>query len=311
MSSAFSARAAHDDEDSYSSDDSEEDNYGAHYTSFCCTHATHSSPVSEPLVYFDNCSNINVIRDEPLALALRREKTPTKITGSIPGKLHATHSADLGDLGRGVFNPDFSRNLLSEDAAVRAGYRIIRDSSTDNTYQLIKAPRPPLVFTLNPEGTFSIPVSTFMDHFKDLYATSNSTDIDRSNIIFTKRQRERAATYHQDHQHCLGHTHPDRIIAALRAGLLVNAPYTEADVRNAQIIYGPCPTCSRTKGTRHRQTGHYPALPSTPGEYLAGDLFMIMGILFSLITCRLIKLRCVTRLANKGASEVSRAIRSG
>ena len=40
-----------------------------------------------------------------------------------------------------------------------------------------------------------------MDHFKDLYATSNSTDIDRSNIIFTKRQRERAAIYHEDHQH--------------------------------------------------------------------------------------------------------------
>ena len=131
-----STTTVHDDEDSYSSDDSEEDNYGAHYTSFCCTHATHSSPVSEPLVYFDNCSNIKVIRDAPLALALRREKTPTKITGSIPGKLHATHSADLGDLGRGVFNPDFSRNLLSEDASVRAGYRIIRDSSTDNTYSI-------------------------------------------------------------------------------------------------------------------------------------------------------------------------------
>ena len=83
----------------------------------------------------------------------------------------------------------------------------------------------------------------------------------------------------------------------------------EADVRNAQIIYGACPQCSKTKGTRHHQSGHYPDYPSTAGEHLAGDLFNIMGILFSIITCRLIKLRCVTRLKNKGVSEITRAIR--
>ena len=34
-----------------------------------------------------------------------------------------------------------------------------------------------------------------------------------------------------------------------------------------------------------------------------------MGILISVISCRLIKLRCVTRLQNKKAMEVTRAIR--
>ena len=80
-------------------------------------------------------------------------------------------------------------------------------------------------------------------------------------------------------------------------------------MRNALIIHGECPTCSRAKGTKHRQTGKYPVLPTYPGERLAGDLFSIMGILFSAISCRLIKLRCVTRLQNKGAMEVTRAIR--
>ena len=127
--------------------------------------------------------------------------------------------------------------------------------------------------------------------------------------MFTKRQRERAALYHHDHAHCLGHVHHDRIIQALRTGILTHVPYTEADVRNAQVIYGPCPHCSRTKGTKHFQIGSYPEYPSTPGEHLAGDLFTIMGILFSIITCRLVKLRCVTRLRNKGASEVTRAVR--
>ena len=50
-------------------------------------------------------------------------------------------------------------------------------------------------------------------------------------------------------------------------------------------------------------------MPERPGERLAGDLFAIGGILFSLISCRLIKLRCVTRLQNKGAAEITRAIR--
>ena len=220
---------------------------------------------------------------------MRREQVVTKITGSIPGKLTATHSAELGDQGRGCFSAEFSRNLLSEDAAIKAGYRIIRDSASDHSYKLIKDKRPPLLFHRNAEGTYSIPMSDFMAHFKDLYTTSNATDIDRSSIIFTKRQRERAALYHEAHNHCLGHAHHDRIIAALRGGLLTHVPFTEADVRNAQIIYGPCPTCARAKGSKHRHIGHYPFLPSTPGEYLAGDLFTIMGILFSLITCRLVK----------------------
>ena len=297
-------------EDSDSSDDDNMDTAAyANFTSFFCTHATSFSTSDEPHVYFDNCSNLNIIRDRALALNLRTEPIVTNITGSIPGRLTANQSAELGDLGRGCFNPNFSRNLISEDAALKSGYRIIRDSATTSSYQLLKDKRPPLIFSANPEGTFSLPLSRFLAHFNDLYVSSHSTDVNRSDIIFTKRQRERAAIYHHDHQHSLGHCHHDRIIAALRGGLLMNVPYTEADVRNAQVIYGPCPQCTRTKGTRHHHIGTYPNLPSTPGEYLAGDLFTIMGILFSLITCRLVKLRCVTRLSNKGASEITRAIR--
>ena len=45
----------------------------------------------------------------------------TKISGSIPGTLTANVSADIGDLGRGCFNPAFSRNLISEDSVLKAG----------------------------------------------------------------------------------------------------------------------------------------------------------------------------------------------
>ena len=298
------------DSDSDDSDSEPEKDAKANYTSFTCICSTSGSrPNMDDLVYFDNCSNLNIIRDQSLALNPRTEKTTTKITGSIPGTLTANISADIGDLGRGCFNPSFSRNLISEDSVLKAGYRVFRDSDQDRSYTLIKDGRPPLIFRGNSEGTFSISSHELRRHFTDLYSTANSSDVDRTSLIFTKRQRERAAIYHHDHAHCLGHVHHDRIIQALRVGILTNVPYTEADVRNAQVIYGPCAYCSRTKGTKHTQLGTYPDYPSSPGEHLAGDLFTIMGILFSIITCRLVKLRCVTRLRNKGASEVTRAVR--
>ena len=215
-------------------------------------------------MYFDNCSNLNIIKDKELALHVRKESVTTRITGSIPGALASNQSAELGDLGRGCYDPSFSRNLISEDAAIRAGYRVTRDSGNDSHYYLHKEGRPPLVFTANAEDTFSIPTSLLRQHFGDLYATSNSTDVQRESVVFTKKQRERAAKYHFDHQHCLAHLHHDRVIKALRTGMMVDVPYTEADVRNSLVIYGPCSICSRTKGTKHTQTGHYPSVPAYP-----------------------------------------------
>ena len=297
-------------EDGDSEDEEEEDddylNKGTSFSCICSTRAT--SSIS--MIYLDNCSNLNVIKDKELALNIQKEKVATRISGSIPGTLTAQVSAELGDLGRGCYDPKFSRNLISEYAAIRAGYTITRDSSADNKYYLRKVGCPPLVFSANDEGTFSITVHEFKRHFNRYYGgVSNMTDVNRREIVFTKRQRERAAVYHFDHSHSLSHLHHERVIMALRKGLITNVPYTESDVRNALIIYGPCAECSSIKGTRHRQVGHYPVLPDAPGERLAGDLFTIGGVLFSLISCRLIKLKCVTRLQNKSASEITRTIR--
>ena len=307
---AHSTYAA-DASDSDSDESEDEDEEGtANATSYTCICATRCTSLSDSqLVYFDNCSNLNIIKDKELALDIRTEKVTTRISGSIPGSLASNQSAAIGDFGRGCFDPLFSRNLISESAVIKAGYRVKRDSATDNNYYLMKEGRKPLVFRANAEGTYSTTSKEIIEHFHDHYATANLTDVQRETMVFTRRQRERAAQYHFDHSHCLGHLHHERVIKALRTGMITDVPYTEADVRNALIIHGECPTCSRAKGTKHRQTGKYPVLPTYPGERLAGDLFSIMGILFSAISCRLIKLRCVTRLQNKGAMEVTRAIR--
>ena len=303
------AHATTGDEDEKSDEEESDQDIEREGTSFSCICSTRASSPSDGLIYLDNCSNLNVIRDPILALNVRREKVATRISGSIPGTLTAHVSAEVGDLGRGCYDTGFSRNLISEDAAIKAGYTVSRNSAQDNRYYLRKEGRPPLVFSANGEGTFSITIDDFRRHFSDRYAVANMTDVDRGSVVFTKRQRERAAVYHHDHSRCLAHLHHDWVITALRKGLITNVPYTEADVRNALIIYGPCPECVKTKGTKHRQTGHYPIMPEAPGERLAGDLFTIGGVLFSLITCRLVKLRCVTKLQNKGAGEITRAVR--
>ena len=273
-------------------------------------HAEATSAFDDNKVYFDNCANINLIKTTSLAIDTHSRGPKYKIRGSIPGSIDIETSGGIGDFGRGPVSERLSRNLISEAAALAAGYDVIRDSRVDDSYYLRKTGQDDLVFVKNSEGTYSMDAERFRLHFKHLYATANPTVVERTIRFFTKSQRERAARYHRDHETTLGHIHPDRVIAALKAGMIINPPYTEQDVRNAEEIYGKCQYCSKIKGTKHRQIGTYPAPPLRPGEKLVGDIFSIMGVGFCLISCRMIKLRTIKRIKNKGADQLVRAIQS-
>ena len=67
------------------SDEEETDNMEGGPVTFSCICSTRSSAPTEELIYLDNCSNLNVIRDRDLALNVRKEKVPTRISGSISG----------------------------------------------------------------------------------------------------------------------------------------------------------------------------------------------------------------------------------
>ena len=157
------------DEESENGDE-EHDEFQHEGSSFSCICSTRATSPVDNLIYLDNCSNLNVIRDRSVAINIRREKVATRISGSIPGTLTASVSAEIGDLGRGCYDPKFSRNLISEDAAIRAGYTVSRDSSKDNKYYLRKEGREPLVFSANSEGTFSVSIQEFWRHFANIYS---------------------------------------------------------------------------------------------------------------------------------------------
>ena len=75
--------------------------------SFSCIYSTRVAGASDEMIYINNCSNLNVIRDSDLALNIRKEMVATRISGSIPGTLSAQVSAELGDLGRDVMTQSF------------------------------------------------------------------------------------------------------------------------------------------------------------------------------------------------------------
>ena len=256
-----------------------------------------SSIVGEDHVIFDPASNSHVIKDRSLAADVNTSGPLTRVRGSVPGLLEVREHGTLGDMGTGPLSTSFTRNLISESAALAAGYHVVHDTRQANEYRLLKEGRPPLIFKANKEGTYSMSISDFKSHFPTSYnATSHATDVDRTQVVFTKQQRARADLYRAHHSSCLAHAHDDRVIAALQNGTLTDVPYTVADIRNAMVIHGPCAACARAKGTRHRKTGHYPHQPTAPGQFLAGDLFAIMGVLFYLVTCRMVNLRIVIRM---------------
>ena len=259
-------------------------------------------------IIFDPAANSHVIRDPQLALNKHENGPITRVRGSVPGSVEVRTHGSLGDLGSGPVSPSFTRTLISEAGALAAGYHVVHDTRIANEYRLIKEGSPPLVFRMNRHGTYSIPAKGFMDYFASSYNTaSHSTDVNRTEVVFTRSQRERADLYRKHHSTVFAHAHDDKIIAALENGSLLDAPYTAADVRNAAIMHGPCTECLRAKGTKHKQTGTYPRRLESPGELLTGDLFYIMGVAFFMLTCRLVNLRIVIRIKNKSASQIMTA----
>ena len=77
-SKAHSTTFTIDSDDSDSSDDDLSNHEAsAHYSSFFCSHATSAPVADDPYLYFDNCSNLNIIRDHVLALNLQHEPVAT------------------------------------------------------------------------------------------------------------------------------------------------------------------------------------------------------------------------------------------
>ena len=103
-----------------------------------------SSIVEEDHVIFDPASNSHVIKDRALAVDVNTSGPITRVRGSVPGSLEVREHGTLGDMGTGPLSASFTRNLISESAALAAGYHVVHDTRQANEYRLLKEGRPPV-----------------------------------------------------------------------------------------------------------------------------------------------------------------------
>ena len=141
----------------------DEDSDKAPWASYSTTvvHSLATGTASGDYIIFDPASNSHVIKDRALALDVNTSGPITRVRGSVPGLLEVREHGTLGDMGTGPLSSSFTRNLISESAALAAGYHVVHDTRVANEYRLIKEGRPPLIFRANREGTYSMSISEF------------------------------------------------------------------------------------------------------------------------------------------------------
>ena len=253
-------------------------------------------------IIFDPASNSVTVKDASLGYDFSDRGPVTRITGSVPGGLAVQTHCKVGVLGRAPFSPEFSANIISEQAVLKAGYHVLHDTRHSPDYFCTMADAPDLVFRLNEHGTYTMAREDWPWDSKGEVIAFASEAVKDFHIIPASARR-RAERYMIAHKTYLRHMHSDRVISALRGGLLPNADFTEADVRHAATIYGDCRECARSKGTKHRQVGSYP-VSTKPGKRLSGDILYVMGMGMLVVTCAMVRLRTIRRLRSKSAPQM-------
>jgi hypothetical protein len=84
-------------------------------------------------------------------------------------------------------------------------------------------------------------------------------------LAFTQPRRDRANMVIHDHHRSLMHVSMHQFEAALKADLLLNAPYRAKDVQHVVELQAACEPCIKFKGTRPiawRTSSTSPDLPS-------------------------------------------------
>ena len=128
----------------YPADASDDEDHEAPWASYATTVVTSmaTDAIGGDYVIFDPASNSHVIRDRALAVDVNTSGPITRVRGSVPGSLEVREHATLGDMGTSPLSFSFTRDLISESAALAAGYHVVHDTRIANEYHLLKEGRP-------------------------------------------------------------------------------------------------------------------------------------------------------------------------
>jgi Reverse transcriptase (RNA-dependent DNA polymerase) len=261
-------------------------------------------------IYFDNCATGCIIKDRELLENITTSGMSTRVGGSVPGALTAHEHGELGPFGKVPLHQSFTKNILCQSRVESCGWSVVTEKQDPHkphvtTCYRLEKDDVKLRFMRTEDGIYSLPISSFISSFPDLYSSVNNIAMTSvpTRLTLTTAQRHRADMYQEDHRGCLLHISPTKTKLLLNSGSSQGFPFTAKDVENAIYLYGKCPTCIEIKGTRPHATGAYSNHPSYPGENLAADLIFFGPLALLLTSDRLLQFLTLGRL--KGKTTVS------
>jgi hypothetical protein len=202
-----------------------------------------------------------------------------RVSGGVPGSITITEYGQVAAFGVSAVHDSFSKNIIAEKCALEQGWSSEKLKG-EEFYTLTHPDHRDVVFKVDSWGTYSMSIEEFQDQFPSFYKSANPVDVSipPQRLAFTQPQRDRANMVTHYHHRSLMHVSMHQLEAALKANLLLNAPYRAKDVQHAVQLQAPCEPCIKFKGTRPAAKSTYSASPDTPGPMIAADILYLCGV---------------------------------
>ena len=191
------------------------DDYSVHFVDLLADSEVHDTTNDNlslaDRVFLDPCANGCTLRDANLAINVTEEQRATRVTGSVPGGLIVRTHGEFACFGTTAVHPQFTKNILSQNAVESAGYEIFITKVNKKIvdYQAVKPGHPTIVFPKDNKELYSITIDAFMASLPQYYppkvVSAQQQDIAHvpPKLTLTTAQRERAQLARAHHVGCL------------------------------------------------------------------------------------------------------------
>lgn len=231
-----------------------------------------SSNMNDNMLVLDNACTAHVVRNISLLTNLEILDTPIHISG-VGGKMKVTQKGILKDFGTAYVAPDSPFNLIS--------FKFLRDmkckrqlDDAEDMFHISMLNGSIYTFRMNSEiGLYT----TLFDHTsnnKETALVNFRSKLDpQGNRLFSQDEVRRAQDARLLHEK-LDHISDQNLCSSLTYGKILNCPVTCQDVRNANVIFGPCPACIQGKLTNEPASNKAHPVEEL-GKVIHMDIFFI------------------------------------
>lgn len=228
------------------------------------------------VIYVDTGATINVFKDDSF---VRRFAVHGYGHSSIPqvfgvngDPLPVTGGGFIRGIGRFVIVPSSTCNLLSIPELVRRGhYQAVFSQGLCKIVPITNfSHQQTISVSLDNENCYAMNTEQ-LETLVTRHVVSFLTFEERQ-TYFSLAQQNQAEAVRRFHM-CLCHPSDKTLINALNAGCILGTRFTAKDVKNAELLFGPCPHCLAGKVTRPHYTASLNPPADSVGSILHCDIF--------------------------------------